>query len=184
MGFEDKDIPYTTFQGSLVPLPFFEDTDGNTKQVKGDKAPFVQIVGADGVPNSISNPLSVHVQGMTLSDGDIALGDVQSKVLAVTYHKAVSVAAEGTNFMVDAYKTLTIEIYGTSMAREVRFYGKSASGTKRLIQGKNLLDFSMATSMTNNNEIWSFDITGLEYVIMEVVSIFGGNITIKGKVVA
>jgi hypothetical protein len=184
MGYINKDIPYTEFQGMLVPLPFFEDKDGKLPQIKGDKAPYIQLIGPDGNPISISSPLPVNVQGATIEAGSLTVGDMQSKTVDVTFHDAATAVGEGTAFNVLAYKTLTVEIYGTSTARDIKFYGKSASGVKRPIMGVNLADLSMAISTINNNEIWSFEVTGLQSVIMEITSVSGGNVSIKGKAVA
>lgn len=50
--------------------------------------------------------------------------------------------------------------------------------------GINLADLSMATSATNNEEVCTFEVTGLQSVIMEITFVTGGNESIKGKAVA
>ena len=66
----------------------------------------------------------------------------------------------------------------------MKIHGKSASETKRFILGVNLFDLRMCTSTTARDQIWSFEVTGLESIIMEVVSVSGGNVMNKNKVVA
>ena len=101
----------------------------------------------------------------------------------VTFHNAATVAADGATFAVEGYKTLTVEIYGTSVSRTVAFMGVGASGTARAIKGVNLTDLSLATSTAGTAELWQFDITGLKSVIMDLTSISGGNVSVKGTAV-
>ena len=103
------------------------------------------------------------------------------QISAATFHTAATVAANGTDFTVGAYKTLTVEIYGTSTSRTVTFYGKSKSGTLRAISGVRLSDFTVATSTTGTGEIWQFDVTGLESVTIGLTAVSGGNVTISGN---
>ena len=102
----------------------------------------------------------------------------------VTFHDSAIIAANGTEVTVGGYKNLTIEIYGTSTTRTVTFYGKGVSGTLRALTGVNIGDLSTATSTTATGEIWQFDITGLESVVMDLTAVAGGNVSIKGRVVA
>lgn len=110
--------------------------------------------------------------------------NTQSNYVDATFHTTATVAANGTPISVDGFKSLTIEIYGTSTTRTVTFYGKSKSGILRAIQGCRVSDFTMATSTTGNNEIWQFDITGLDYVIMDLTAVAGGNVSIAGRMIA
>lgn len=207
----NKDIIYTEIFGSMVLLPQFErKQDGKPQLVQGDKAPYTQLIDSNGNPLfSAANPAKVQIGGadtnipVTLQpnilseDGNrikvdldgatlegVTLGDQQAKTVSVTFHDSVSVAGVGAPFIVSAYKTLTIEIYGTSTNREIKFFGIGTSGTKRSIQGVNMASFDMAISTTGSGEFWSFDITGLESIVMELTSVSGGNVTIKGKAVA
>lgn len=106
-----------------------------------------------------------------------------SNTADVTFHDAATVAANGTVLTVNGYKTLTVEIYGTSTSRTVAFKGRGPSGEDRSLMGVNLSDFSTATSTTGTGELWQFDITGLTSVFMDLTSVSGGNVSIKGKVV-
>ena len=113
--------------------------------------------------------------------------DAQNRTLAVTFQDSATVAANGVSIPVGAYKNLTIEIYGTSTTRTVTFYGKGPSGTLRAIPGVKQsgdTNFTMAMNTINNNELWQFDVTGLEYVIMDLTAVSGGNVSVKGRLVA
>lgn len=105
----------------------------------------------------------------------------ESKVKEHTFHHETAAAAEGAAFVVGGYKVLTVEIYGTSTERAVVFMGGGPSGEARYIAGVKLSDLSLATSTTGNEELWQFDITGLCSVNMEITSVAGGNVTVKGR---
>ena len=104
----------------------------------------------------------------------------------VVFHDASSAAKNGFQCPVDGYKTLTVEISGnaSNTARTVTFYGKSYSGTLRAIMGVKLSDLSTGTSTTGTGEIWQFDVSGLDYVIMDLTAITGGTVSIAGRAVA
>jgi hypothetical protein len=102
----------------------------------------------------------------------------------IIFQDTATTTGNGTAFEVGAYKTLTIEIYGTSSSRTVTFYGKSESGTLRAITGIKLSDFTTATSTTGTGELWQFDITGLKYVVIDLTAVAGGNVSVKGRAVS
>ena len=102
----------------------------------------------------------------------------------IVFHNAASTPVNGTALTVGSYKTLTVEIYGTSSSRTVTFIGISKSGTGRAIQGINLATFSLATSTTGTGEFWQFDITGLDSVLLVLTAVSGGNVTISGRAIA
>jgi hypothetical protein len=109
--------------------------------------------------------------------------------ISVIFHDAATVAANGTALKCGAFRSLTVEIdsAGGNSARTVTFYGKGPSGTLRALPGCKMTgdtNFTMALSTTGTGEIWQFDITGLEHVIMDLTSITGGNVSVKGKAVA
>lgn len=104
----------------------------------------------------------------------------------ITFQDAVSAAGNGSEFLVsakEAYKTITVEITGTSTSRTIAFEGKSTSGTWYPIMGVRLSDFAMATQTTGKGEIWQFDVTGLDSFRSRLASVAGGNVTVKGKAV-
>lgn len=102
----------------------------------------------------------------------------------VTFHDAAPAVSSGTAFTVGPFKTLTIEIYGTSTSRTVNFFGKGPAGVRRALQGVKLSDYSIAISTTGTAEFWQFDITGLSSVEIELAAVAGGNVSVKGTAVA
>jgi hypothetical protein len=128
--------------------------------------------------------------GVKGSDGEIRNVDdtngfpMTNSIIPVTFHNAATTAADGDAFTVGAYKTLNIEIYGTSTTRTVAFMGVGPSGTAYAISGVKLFDLTTGTSTTGTGELWQFDITGLTQVIMDITAVTGGNVTVKGKAVA
>lgn len=107
-----------------------------------------------------------------------------SKVVEHTFHDAATEISIGAPFDVSGYKTLTIEIYGSSTGRTISFIGRGLSGEDRYIAGVKLSDLSLATGTTGTGELWQFDTTGLVAVIMDLSIIAGGDVTVKGRAVA
>jgi hypothetical protein len=102
----------------------------------------------------------------------------------VTFQSAATATGNGTAFEVGIYKTLTVEIYGTSSTRTVTFYAMGKGATLRALSGVRMSDLTVAASTTGTGEIWQFDITGLDYVYMDLTAVAGGNVTVKGKAIA
>jgi hypothetical protein len=105
-------------------------------------------------------------------------------VTSHTFHDAATVAADGTPLTVGGGKTLLVEIWGTSVSRTVGFKGAGPEGTHWSIMGVNLGTFATATSTTGTGELWQFDVTGLVTVIMDLEAVAGGNVSVKGRLVA
>lgn len=131
--------------------------------------------------NSLED-IKTNDNGALKVDGAVTL--TGRKVTDITFHDAVTVAGVGTEFTVGGYKTLTVEIFGTSTSRQITFIGRGPANYGRIISGVNLKDISVATSTTGNNELWQFDITGLLSISMNLESVAGGNVSVKGKAVA
>jgi hypothetical protein len=111
---------------------------------------------------------------------------VRSDFKDVVFHDTATVAANGTIFEVEEFKTLTVEIFGTSTGRTVTFYAKSASGTLRPLVGTKISasPISTAISTTGTGELWQFDITGLHSIIMDLTAITDNNVSVKGRAVS
>lgn len=109
-----------------------------------------------------------------------------SNVVDITFHNEATVAANGTVFTVDGYKTLTVEILGTVTSFTIVFTGEGASGAVIPLMGINLSDLSTAISTNTSGQLWQFDISGLTKVFMDLTAITAGtgNVTVKGKAVA
>lgn len=109
-----------------------------------------------------------------------------SDTAEVTFHKGSSEAQNGEILKVDYWKSLTIEILGSSAntARTVSFYRKSRDGTLRAIMGVRTSDFTTAISTTGVNEEWQFDLTGGYEIVMDLTAITGGVVSVIGTVVS
>jgi hypothetical protein len=101
----------------------------------------------------------------------------------ITMHNQV-VANSNFQYEVGKYRTLTIEVYGTSASRTVNFSSIGYSGAVYPLTGVRLSDLSVATSTTGTGEIWTFEVAGLDFIKIDVVSIAGGNVSVKGRFVA
>jgi hypothetical protein len=110
--------------------------------------------------------------------------EIYSIIKEHTFHNAATTTGNGTAFEVGAYKTLTVEIFGTSTGRTVTFYAKGPSGTLRALMGVKISDLSTSVNTTGTGEIWQFDITGLNQIVMDLTAVTGGNITVKGRAVS
>jgi hypothetical protein len=111
---------------------------------------------------------------------------MMNEVLDHIFHDAAAAASNGAFLEVKYFKTLTVEIYGSAenTVRTVTFYGKGPSKTLRALKGLKVSDWTSGTSTTGTGEIWQFDITGLNQVIMDLTSITGGTVTVKGRAVS
>lgn len=109
-----------------------------------------------------------------------------------TFHANSTLAQDGTAFEVGSMRTLTVEIVSSSLvsARTVAFKAVRDSGTMQPLVGINISSASLtpAVTTTGTNELWQFDVTGLEQVYMDITAFTGstGNtgVTIKGKAVS
>jgi len=109
---------------------------------------------------------------------------ITNNIINIVFHDGAIVTADGNIFAVGKYKTLTVEIYGTSATRTVAFIGRGTSGADRVIMGVRLSDLSTAVSTTGTGEIWQFDITGLTSIFMDLQAVAGGNVSVQGRAVA
>ena len=122
----------------------------------------------------------------TKSDGTVVTELTGSNVADVIFHDAVSAAGNGLIYSVAGYKTLTVEIYGTSTGRQVNFMARGPAGVDRPLTGLRIsdLDLVTGTSTTGTAEIWQFDIAGLTSILFPIASVTGGNVSVRGRVVA
>jgi len=125
-------------------------------------------------------PVQVTTDGTLVVSGGSGGGGT-TPPLAVTALNAVTAVAAGT-IPVGTAKTLILEMYGTATYSLVNFKAVSESGTALNLMGVRIADLEIGTSGTRG-EIWSFDVTGLVSFIADLVSINGGNLTVKGKLV-
>ncbi|MEF3310819.1 hypothetical protein PV433_18200 [Paenibacillus sp. GYB004] len=122
---------------------------------------------ADGIHSDGSQ--NVRVTGCAMED--------------VVLHDASTAAGDGTALAVGAYRTLTLEITGTSTSRTIHFEGASVGGTYYPLKGIRLSDLAMGTQTTSSGEVWQFEVTGLVTFRARISSISGGSISVKGRAV-
>ena len=88
---------------------------------------------------------------------------------------------QGDLFFCGDYKTLTVEIYGSSSTRTIDFVSTLFSGNPIPLWGVKVSDGTTANTTTGNNEAWQFDIQGLENVYFDLTAVDGGDVTITGR---
>lgn len=146
------------------------------------------------VPITTAAPLTMQIDKSGLTDDGrlkvqtegLNLGslDTQAKTMDVIFHDKTETIGEGTPFTVGSFKTLLIEVYGTAETSELKFWGKSLSGTKRALRGQKVDDGTYATSTKGKTEAWSFDITGFKEIMMELTVLTNGNFSVRGTAVS
>ncbi|MEC1528506.1 phage-like element PBSX protein XepA [Bacillus spizizenii] len=123
--------------------------------------------------------LKVQTEGLNLRSLD-----TQSKTMDIVFHDKTENIGEGNPFTVGSFKTLLIEVYGTAETSELKFWGKSLSGTKRALRGQKVDDGTFATSTKGKSEAWSFNITGFKEIVMELTALTNGNFSVRGTAVS
>lgn len=144
---------------------------------EGDFVSEVQIMGkkSDGTFELLKTDDVGHL-GVTLSG---------SEVIDHTFQDAVAAPAVGGVLTVGRYKTLMVEVWGTSTSRTVKFEALGPEGaTYRPLMGVRLSDLAAATQTTTSGEMWQFDVSGLTSVRMNLTAVAGGVIAVAGRAVA
>ena len=137
--------------------------------------------GLEGSQAGIISVLNNVISGNSLASVKMA----GSKIEDITFHDAAIVVGDGLIFNIGGYKTLSIEITGTSTSRVVSFKCHGASGVERPISGVNLNGYDVNTTTSGTDELWYFDnIAGLTSIFMKLEAVDGGNVTVKGRAVA
>ncbi len=108
------------------------------------------------------------------------------KTIDVTFHSSAISPATGETFVVGGYKNLLVYITGTSNARKVDFKARppgADAGVYTNLVGFKVSDVSLpvaASTTGTDDEVWSFDISNYQEVIMSLSEVSGGTVTIKG----
>lgn len=106
-----------------------------------------------------------------------------SAVYEKTHHLDAVAQADGSDADVRGFKTIALQISGTSASRTVQFKA-SVDGTNFVdIAGVNAATFSVATSTTGTGEIWQFDTSGFKYFRARLEAVSGGNVTVVSNAV-
>ncbi|MEC1336855.1 phage portal protein [Bacillus velezensis] len=107
-------------------------------------------------------------------------GDMAFSSTDVIFHENAAEAGEGSIFSAGAWKKLLVEITGTAESGHVAFWGRSISGKNVPIRGIRSGDGTSAAGTSGTEEVWSFDIAGFKEIVMEIQSISGGSLSVKG----
>ncbi|RCX35604.1 MULTISPECIES: hypothetical protein [Bacillus amyloliquefaciens group] len=107
-------------------------------------------------------------------------GDMAFSYTDVIFHENAAEAGEGSIFSAGAWKKLLVEITGTAESGHVAFWGRSISGKNVPIRGIRSDDGTSAAGTSGTEEVWSFDIAGFKEIVMEIQSISGGSLSVKG----
>ncbi|MEH7874647.1 hypothetical protein [Bacillus velezensis] len=107
-------------------------------------------------------------------------GDMAFSYTDVIFHENAAEAGEGSIFSAGAWKKLLVEITGTAESGHVAFWGRSISGKNVPIRGIKSDDGTSAAGTSGTEEVWSFDIAGFKEIVMEIKSISGGSLSVKG----
>ncbi|MFU1717445.1 phage portal protein [Bacillus amyloliquefaciens] len=107
-------------------------------------------------------------------------GDMAFSYTDVIFHENAAEAGEGSIFSAGAWKKLLVEITGTAESGHVAFWGRSISGKNVPIRGIRSDDGASAAGTSGTEEVWSFDIAGFKEIVMEIQSISGGSLSVKG----
>lgn len=107
-------------------------------------------------------------------------GDMAFSYTDVIFHENAAEAGEGSIFSAGAWKKLLVEITGTAESGHIAFWGRSISGKNVPIRGIRSEDGTSAAGTSGTDEVWSFDIAGFKEIVMEIKSISGGSLSVKG----
>ncbi|MCY7980343.1 phage portal protein [Bacillus inaquosorum] len=159
----------------------FRFVNGNLQQ---SEFVLYQSVGAGEMDVRLSEkaPLQIDFSENQTDDGRLKVE--AGKTFDFVFHENAESAGEGAVLPVEGAEHLLVEVYGTAETSEVKFWGKSVSGQRLPIRGVKSDDASAACSTLGKAEAWAFDIKGFKEIIMEIASITGGTLSIKGTAVS
>ncbi|OIK22568.1 phage portal protein [Bacillus amyloliquefaciens] len=107
-------------------------------------------------------------------------GAAASSYTDVIFHEDAAETGEGIIFKAGTWKKLLVEITGTAESSQVAFWGRSISGKNVPIRGIRSDDGTSAAATSGTEEVWTFDIAGFKEIVMEIKSISGGSLSVKG----
>ncbi|ARV44565.1 phage-like element PBSX protein XepA [Bacillus inaquosorum] len=159
----------------------FRYVNGNLQQ---SEFVLYQSVGAGEMDIRVNQKAPLQIDLSEIQTGDGRLKVKASNTFDHVFHENAESAGEGTALSANGASHLLVEVYGTAETSEVKFWGKSMSGQKLPIRGVKSDDASAACSTLGKAEAWAFDIKGFKEIIMEIASITGGTLSIKGTAVS
>ncbi len=117
---------------------------------------------------------------MDLAISMILNGSAYTRITEVTFHTTATSPAIGSVELVDGNNTLSISCTGTNTSRNVVVHGVDFNGVDNILPGFSVVDFSQTSAITTNNLTLEYSVAGMESVYAQIVSVSGGNLTIKG----
>ncbi|MCY8202397.1 MULTISPECIES: phage-like element PBSX protein XepA [unclassified Bacillus (in: firmicutes)] len=158
----------------------FRYVNGNLQQ---SEFVLYQSVGAGEMDVRVNEKAPLQIDLSEIQTGDGRLKVKASQTFDFVFHENAESAGEGAALPVNGAEHLLVEVYGTAEMSEVKFWGKSVSGQKIPISGVKSDDASSASSTLGKAEAWAFNIKGFKEIIMEIASISGGTLSVKGTAV-
>lgn len=103
-----------------------------------------------------------------------------------TFHENASTPSTGIDFNVDDISNtdnLGLEITGNATTCLIFFQAQMLpDGDWYDVAGIRVNDFFLSSSTTKVNEVWLFDLNSFRTFRVNIISVSGGTITIKGKI--
>ncbi|PJY98994.1 MULTISPECIES: phage-like element PBSX protein XepA [Bacillus] len=159
----------------------FRYVNGNLQQ---SEFAVYQSVGAGEMDVRVSEKAPLQIDFSTIQTDDGLLKVKAGNTFDFVFHENADSAGEGAALLVNGAEHLLVEVYGTAETSEVKFWGKSLSGQKLPIRGVKSDDASSASGTLGKAEAWAFDIKGFKEIIMEIASITGGSLSVKGTAIS
>ncbi|MHA6488027.1 phage-like element PBSX protein XepA [Bacillus cabrialesii] len=159
----------------------FRYVNGNLQQ---SEFAVYQSIGAGEMDVRVSEKAPLQIDFSEIQTEDKRLKVEAGNTVDFVFHENADSAGEGDALPVNGAAHLLVEVYGTAETSEVKFWGKSMSGQKLPIRGVKSDDASSASSTLGKAEAWAFDIKGFKEIIMEIASITGGSLSVKGTVLS
>lgn len=147
------------------------------------------VIGDVNAKQSTHDNLNCN-SNLQVNNTDVSISNsvpVFSKYTTHIFHDTETSTSNGTQLNINSEKSLTIFTSGTSTSRTLEFKGKDIDDNIYDIVGVKINDTNFITSIntTNINEVWYFEnIEGYTAIYINISAIAGGNVTVKGKVVA
>ncbi|MCY7782980.1 MULTISPECIES: phage-like element PBSX protein XepA [unclassified Bacillus (in: firmicutes)] len=158
----------------------FRYVNGNLQQ---SEFVLYQSVGAGEMDVRVNEKAPLQIDLSEIQTGDGRLKVKASQTFDFVFHENAESAGEGAALPVNGAEHLLVEVYGTAEMSEVKFWGKSVSGQKIPISGVKSDDATSGSSTLGKAEAWAFNIKGFKEIIMEIASISGGTLSVKGTAV-
>ena len=117
---------------------------------------------------------------MDLAIAMILNGSAYARVTTVTFHENAIIPATGSVELVDGHNALIISCKGTSTSRNIVVHGIDFNDVDNILPGFSVVDFTMSSAITTKDLTFEYSVGGLKSVYAEIVSVSGGNATIKG----